>query len=357
MTNRVTAQDVALLAGVSQSTVVFALHDIPGVRISMETRRRVLDAARELRYAFLPATGIQKKVPHKRRVLALIERRSADCRFDASFGQMLLGVHRAAAFYGFTVLSFAVPPADNRRDFRAMLRRHKPGGIILSSPHTCDLDLIDWLAAKVPVVARGFLPDCEHPSVRVNDYEVGRLATDHLIRLGHVRLGALLHAPLAYPEASERLRGYQDSLLEMDMEMDQDTVACANFTPESAEEPLNALMSAEPQPTAIFASSDTVALGAMKVARNKGIHIPGDLAIVGFGDIPSAVHGDPPLTTLRVPGYASGWMAADMLIREMTGREISEPSIVLPAELIVRRSCGAFSEDLVLSHVEATLLH
>ena len=357
MRKRVTAHDVALLAGVPQSTVIFALHNVPGVRVSAETRRRVVDAARELNYVLQPATDIQKKVPHRRRALALIERRSADCRFDASFGQMLLGVHRAAAFYGFTVLSFAVPPDDDRRGFRAMLRRHKPGGIILSSPHTCDLDLIDWLAAKVPVVARGCLPDCEHPSVRVNDYEVGRLATDHLIRLGHVRLGALLHAPLAYPEASERLRGCQDSLLEMDMEMDPDMVACANFTPESVEEPLNALMSAEPQLTAIFASSDAVALGAMKVAHSKGVRIPGDLAFIGFGGIPSAVHADPPLTTLSMPAYASGWMAADMLIRGMTGRAIAKPSIVLPTELIVRRSCGAFFEEPILSLDEVTLLH
>jgi LacI family transcriptional regulator len=84
-----------------------------------------------------------------------------------------------------------------------------------------------------------------------------------------------------------------------------------------------------------------VALGALQALRRRHVRVPGDIAIVGFDDIPLAEFIDPPLTTVRLPAYGLGWGAADLLTRLITGEEIRTPQVILETELIVRESCGA----------------
>ncbi len=102
------------------------------------------------------------------------------------------------------------------------------------------------------------------------------------------------------------------------------------------------LLSLTPHPTAVFVASDAVALGALQAIRRRGLHIPRDLALVGFDDIPLAGFIDPPLTTVRLPAAGLGWGAADLLIRLIAAEEaIRNPNVVLETELIVRASSGA----------------
>jgi len=94
-------------------------------------------------------------------------------------------------------------------------------------------------------------------------------------------------------------------------------------------------------PTGLFISSDTVAIGVLRAAREHGLRIPEDLAIVGFDDIPMAVSVNPPLTTIRLPVYGIGWAAADLLISMITNGQNRDTNILLDTELIIHGSCGA----------------
>ncbi len=104
---------------------------------------------------------------------------------------------------------------------------------------------------------------------------------------------------------------------------------------------MESLLSLDPPPTAVFASSDTVAIGAMRAAKRMGYRIPEDICFVGFDDIPMAVYQDPPLTTVRLPAYGIGWAAADLLIRLIAQEEVHERNLLLESELIIRASCGS----------------
>ena len=100
------------------------------------------------------------------------------------------------------------------------------------------------------------------------------------------------------------------------------------------------LLEVTPPPTAIMTSSDLMALGAMKAAREKGLNVGGDISIIGFDDIQMAVNYHPPLTSIRQPTYEIGVMLCSMLIQLIRGEELSERQILLQPELIVRESCG-----------------
>jgi LacI family transcriptional regulator len=355
---RETALDVALLAGVSHPTAILTLNKVPGVRINDALRKRIFEAARELRYTLPTADDIESTLCTRSRTIALIERRPAECCFsDANFMRMLSGMHLAAKRYGFEMRSFAFP-ADGR-DLRTgvFLRRISPVGVIFSTPQYGDADVIADLAQELPVVVRGVLPGCSYPSVWVNKYLAANTATDHLLRLGHAQVGALLHQAATRLDIQERLRGYRDSILESDAVFDSQMVAYAGWSPEAGKRSMMALLNTRPGLSAVFASSDVVALGAIEAVRSMGLEIPDDVALVGLGDIPAAAKAEPPLTTVRKPAVAVGWLAMDMLIREISGREIAERQIALLPELIVRQSCGALLEGEILSSAKADVVH
>jgi DNA-binding LacI/PurR family transcriptional regulator len=102
------------------------------------------------------------------------------------------------------------------------------------------------------------------------------------------------------------------------------------------------LLGQTPPPTAVFSASDVVALGALSVIHAARLHVPGDIALVGFDDIPLAEYIDPPLTTIRLPAYGLGWGAGQMLTRLIADRdEVAETQVLLETKLIVRESSGA----------------
>jgi LacI family transcriptional regulator len=109
---------------------------------------------------------------------------------------------------------------------------------------------------------------------------------------------------------------------------------------------MGSLLNERPRPTAAFIASDTVALGALHAVRRHGLRVPHDFAVVGFDDIPLASFLDPPLTTVRLPAYALGWAAADLLIRLISGEETdSSAQLTLETELVLRDSSGAREND------------
>jgi LacI family transcriptional regulator len=344
MQKRVTAREVAEAAGVSRTTVSFVLNDVPGMRISEETRQRVLQVAQQLGYQ--PNISAQRLVTGQTRILAYVERQTPERAFaDAFLPQVLRGVHDAASASNYEVLFAPIPLENGANRCARLLRGGHVDGIILSGPRSDDLELRKLLEDDAPLVLQGHWPGVSVASVDVDNTAAARMATEHVIDQGHTSIGMIVHAPLAYTAATARLLGYQEAVEAAGLSDSADCIALADFTPASGETAMEELLKCKVMPTGIFAGSDTVAIGAMRAAKRKGYRIPQDIAFIGFDDIPMAVYHDPPLTSIRLPAYGIGWAAADLLIRLMGGDDIRGRNILLKSELIVRDSCGALRRE------------
>jgi DNA-binding LacI/PurR family transcriptional regulator len=148
------------------------------------------------------------------------------------------------------------------------------------------------------------------------------------------------NAPLSYSGTQERFAGYRLALSEHSLQYDPTLVGTAAFLPEAGLAAMQQLLDLPERPSALFAASDVVALGAMSAIHKAGLQIPEDIAVVGFDDIFLAAHAYPPLTTVRVPAYGLGWTTAEVLIALIEGDE-EVSSVTLETELVIRDSCGA----------------
>lgn len=339
MQKRATAQDVADLAGVSRTTVSFVLNDVSGMRISPETRQRVVNAARQLDYH--PDATARRMVKGRTGIIGFVLRQTPDQVFSDRFlPQVLMGLSKAASAQDYHLLIEPAPPDDKHSDYLRLIRERHVDGIILSGPRFDDQELIRLHVENAPVVLMGQLPNTDLPFVDVDNVGGARLATDHLIKLGHRRIGFISNARLTYTASADRLAGYRAALQAADLPFDQSLVRYGDFTSASGEVAMLELLKVEPRPTAVFVASDTVLLGALKAIRAAGLSVPGDIALVGFDDMPLAEFLDPPLTTIRLPAYGLGWGAAEMLIRRINREDIRQPAVLLDTELVVRKSCG-----------------
>jgi LacI family transcriptional regulator len=340
MAKRATAREVAERAGVSRTTVSFVLNDVPGIRISEETRQIVLQAARDLDYH--PDATARRMVSGRTHVIGFVLRQEHDQAFADRFVPVVLtGVSAAASAQGYKILFEPIPPGDNTGAYTRLTRERHVDGIVLSGPRLDDEELLRSPGQGAPVVLLGQLPNTNLPYVDVNNFGGARQAAAHLARLGHRRIGLITNADLVYTASADRRAGYQAALEEAGLPYREELVRYGDFTPQSGAVAMEQLASLDDPPTAVFVASDTVALGALQALRRRGLRVPDDMALVGFDDIQLSAFIDPPLSTVRLPAYGLGWGAADLLMRLIDGEEIRAPYVLLETELVVRESCGA----------------
>ncbi|HLF25025.1 MAG TPA: LacI family DNA-binding transcriptional regulator [Anaerolineae bacterium] len=340
---RVTSWDVAELAKVSRTTVSFVLNNVPGISLSESTRQRVLDAARKLNYH--PDSAARKLVSGKSHTLGLVLRQSPEQIFtDAFLPQVILGLGQATAQQGFHVLLNPLEPSD-RTGYARLIHEKHVDGIVLSGPRQDDRELIDLYREGVPVMLIGQLPEVEIPFVDVNAVSGAATAVNHLLDLGHRRIGMITNAPLEYTSAHQRLLGYRQALEATGSTYDDGLIKTGNFTPASGIAAMDELLKSPPHPTAVFVASDVVAMGAAQAIKRAGLRIPEDIALVGFDDVPLAAFYDPPLTTIRLPAYGLGWAAGERLIRLILGEDLAVNKLMLETELIVRESSAGRSQE------------
>ncbi len=342
MKKRVTALEVAKLAGVSRTTVSFVLNNVPGMRISEETRQRVLKATRELGYH--PDATARRMVSGQTRLIGFVLRQSPYQTYaDHFLPRVLNGLSQSAISQGYHTLIEPIPPDDHSGAYVKLINERQVDGIVLSGPRSDDEELLNIHAEGAPVVLLGQLPSSRIPFVDVDNIGGARLATQHLLELGHQRIAIITNAPTAYTASADRLCGYREALDARGIQFDESLVRFGFFTPESGYQAMTDILSIRPRPTAIFVASDTVALGAIQAIRQHGLRIPNDMALVGFDDIPLAEFVDPPLTTVRLPAFGLGWGAADLLIRLIGKEDGLDTEVLLETELVVRASSGQSS--------------
>ncbi|MFL5756749.1 MAG: LacI family DNA-binding transcriptional regulator [Chloroflexota bacterium] len=338
MPKRPTSADVASLAGVSRTTVSFVLNDRPDVKIPGDTRRRVLDAARELGYhPHAPARQLAGGVS---RVLALVMLQSPEqVAGDALLADTLRGLAYAARSGGFRVMLEPLAHDGPWQTYDATLREQHADGMVISGPRVDDKALLGLVRDGFPIVLQGSLPDLAVASVDIDNVAAARGAVEHLIGLGHRRIACITHAPVVYTAAHARLRGYRDALAAAGLEASPDLFEEAAFDASSGHAAMARLL-ARTSFDAVFVASDVVALGAIGALREAGLHVPADVSVVGFDDIPLAAYFDPPLTTVRLPAFELGQAAGRALVQR-----IADPALryrtLLPTELIVRASTAS----------------
>ncbi len=331
--------DVAKLAGVSRTTVSFVLNDVPGVKITEETRRRVLEAARELNY--YPTAAARSLASGKTRRIGLILGEGQDrLAADAFLPTFLQGVTASVHQHNYLLVLQMAEDVPSHEAYTRLIREQQVDGAILSGPRAGD-PLLDQLAdERFPLILHGRLDGYDFPSVDVDNQAGAAQAVNHLIGLGHQRIGFISNAPLFYAGAQDRFAGYKETLSEHGLAYDAELVRTADFLPETGRGAMTELLNLPERPTAIFAASDVVAMGAMTAIRAAGLTIPDEVAVVGFDDIFLASQACPPLTTVRVPAYGLGWTSAEILISLIEGEE-DVASVILDTELVTRESCGA----------------
>ncbi len=337
---RVTSLDVAKKAGVSRTTVSFVLNNVAGMQISEETRKRVLQAARDLGY--VPDAAAQALASGRSKTIGLLlARRPHVIASDMFLTQVLEVLVREVNRQGMRLLLEVAEDFENRESYLKLVRSNSIDGIIYSGPLTEDAALYSLVEHGVPTVLMGTLPGSSYYSVDVDNRAAAQRATAHLISLGHKRLACLTNARLSYSAAVDRLQGFKDALAAAKLPVDYDLIRYGEFDPESGYFQMKYILDATPPPTAIFVASDVVAFGAMEAIRERGLRIPQDIALVGFDDVPVSRYIEPSLTTIQLPVVELARRACEMVVGLIHGEQPAQSQVLLNADLVVRRSCGA----------------
>lgn len=309
---RTTIKDVALAAGVDVSTVSRAIHG--NTRISLETRDRVAAAIRDLDYR--PNVAARAMVTRKTHTFAFL----VPDLSDPNVAEFASGAEARAREEGFSMLVAGYRPRDARyRPDESFFREHRVDGILLMSPRHYPAAAFD-------------LPVATLEEARVDNRGGGALVGEFLRGLGH-RVVAFVGGQHDSPHARERVLGLQRTL---DAEA---TVRYGDWSAESGRTLTTSLLAERSDVTAIFAASDSVALGVIHALHAAGVAIPGDVSVIGFDDQAVSRHCWPALTTISQPLRAVGATAFGLLRRRIEGHE-PDPAPPLPVHLIERGSTG-----------------
>ncbi|HEY0871129.1 MAG TPA: substrate-binding domain-containing protein, partial [Acidothermaceae bacterium] len=184
------------------------------------------------------------------------------------------------------------------------------------------------------------LPSYDVPTIGATNWAGGLSATEHLIELGHRRIG-IITGPPRLQCSRARLDGYRAAIEAAGLQVDQDLVHTGDFYHEAGFTGGSRFLDLADPPTAIFASSDQMAFGVYEAARQHGLRVPSDLSVVGFDDLPEAAWTSPPLTTVRQPLAEMGMLAARTVLRMVRGEAIETLRLELATQLVVRESTAA----------------
>jgi LacI family transcriptional regulator len=339
MDERVTIKELARASGVSVGTVSRALNGYTDVR--PETRERIMRLARELDYT--PAAAARSLVTQRSHVIGVFME-TGEGHPDLQhpfFHEVLGGLKQRVGAGGFDLLLFASENPGGGYGPHSYLKRarhHNVDACALIGLEPDDPEVRRLARAEIPCV--GIDMALEGPSVEVvmSDNEGGAItAVRHLHELGHRRIATITGMIDSRPGA-DRLRGYRAAVQSLGLAYRDDYVAYGDFYAESGRELTERLLALPEPPTAIFAASDLMAIGAVRAAAEAGLRVPEDLSVVGFDDIQLAPHVNPPLTTMRQDKLGLGGAAGDALIARVAG-DTDRPALrTLPVELVVRGS-------------------
>jgi LacI family transcriptional regulator len=327
---RTTIREVARRAGVSYQTVSRVINNRP--EVSEATRALVQRAIAELDYhPNAQAVGLSR---NRTDIVGVITE-SVESRFFARIVNSIgVELQRQGRFMLLASTDVTTQPAM----IDLLQRSRRIDGMIIILPLEASLEQAQQLArSRLPLVLVDLQYEIDANYIAVNNFQGAYSATEHLIKLGHRRIG-IICGRRDLPVGEIRLDGYRAALRYYGLPYDPELVMPGDFTHRAGEAGAAHLLGLAHGPTAIFACDDDMAFGAMRECRRHGLRVPEDISVIGFDDIPEASHSYPPLTTIRQPLQEMGRIAAEYVCRSIDGAEQGRLQLTMATDLIVRHS-------------------
>ncbi len=329
----VTILDVAREASVSYSTVSRVLNNIDVVK--EETRERVLQAADCLGYvANRSARSLAGGVSG---IIGLLVRDLG----TSYIGEIVRGIDEEIAYSHYDLMLYTTHQQRIKEStYVTMLTRGMADGLIMVLPRDPQAYLDSLHEYQFPYIL------VDHQGLGGTEAAVGTTnwqgafeATEYLIQLGHHRIGFIMGTP-TMGCSKDRLVGHRAALEKHRIAFDSALVYEGDFFQPAGYAGATALLNLPEPPTAIFASNDVMAFGAMDAIRERGMHIPKDISLIGFDDIPQTAITHPPLTTVHQPLFEMGRMATKILVEYIANPNLPTRRVELPTKLVIRESCS-----------------
>ncbi|MBJ7476064.1 LacI family DNA-binding transcriptional regulator [Rhodococcus sp. (in: high G+C Gram-positive bacteria)] len=333
-----TLREIADQAGVHISTASRVLRQPEPADGWSDSALRVRQVAEELGYQ--PNLWAASLRTRKTTTIGVVMPRLT----DVVVATMFQGIEEAATAAGYSVLLSSPPDdLDAQRKAVEFLVSRQVDGLMLSSIHLPGTDFVDSLPLRsLPILLLNrhvdpapSSPNSSLPFVSGDDRLGGYLAGKHLLDCGYRDLGVIA-GPDHASTSRERVAGFRDALTEAGLELPPNRIVASEFEVQGGVDAAATLLSGNTRPDAVFTVSDTIAIGVLGVARDLGLSIPDDLALVGYNDIPVVSQLPVPLTTVRSPARKIGATGLEHLLALIAGRNVE--SVKLPVELIVRAS-------------------
>lgn len=329
-------REIADLAGVSIATVSRVLGDSPDV--SPRTRQAVLEVV--ARHPYAPRSSKAERQGGRKLIAVTVPRVQ-----EHYFATILGGISEALDEAGLgLVLHSSRTDQPSPSWLRERVAPHAvDGAILMLPPESVDeLRVLQQAGTHFAVIDPRIALDEGIPCVAATNADGARAATDHLLDLGHRRIGVIT-GPDAFAATSERLLGVEGALAGAGVLLERALIAQGDWQIASGMEAARRLLDRPHRPTAIFAFNDEMAIGVLRAAASLGIRVPEDLSVVGFDDLDRAQLVTPQLTTVRQPLAEMGRMAVSLLLRLLAGRRLDALRFELATALVVRQSTAAVS--------------
>ena len=333
-----TIRTVADLAGVSTATVSHVINETRVV--SAPLTARVLDAVEQLHYH----PDVVARSLRRRETLTLgLLVPSVEIPF---FAVVAREVEAAANDLGYSViLCNSGWSLDRERQYIHNLLARRVDGLLCISMDMTAEHIAPLLRRNTPVVLfdEGTMPGIELDAVEIDNFQGAYDATVHLLDLGHRRIGCVAGIGSS-PLNDARIYGYQQALDQAGIAFDHGVLYEGDYTADSGLVHGRALLDSPAPPTAVFAFNDLMAMGVMQAAHERNLHIPTDLAVIGFDGLPLTAFTSPPLSTVEQPVAAMSAAAIAMLLDRIRGAAPSEPRVkTFPATLVARASTVGYA--------------
>lgn len=339
----VTIYDVAKKAGVGIGTVSRVINNSP--QISPSTREKVIKVIRKLKYQ--PSAMAQGLARKKSNIIACV----VPFFTGYFYFEVLNGIQQALSTLGYDLILYNVDKLEKKEEIlKRTIRERKVDGVLLISLPISNKLVTTFRESNLPIV----LVDSYHDaldSITIENKEGAFIATEHLITLGHKRIG-MINGCLSSVPAINRLEGFKAALNKYDIAYhdtlvinvglngDPEVLHNDGFNKKAGYKAMNKLLALNGErPTAIFISSDIQATGAIKAIQEHDLKIPDDITIVGFDDIELSEYLG--LTTVHQPMYDMGTLAVNRLMDKIVGKDSNSYKTVFPTKLVIRETCGA----------------
>ncbi|MFC1535178.1 LacI family DNA-binding transcriptional regulator [Thermodesulfobacteriota bacterium] len=337
---KTTMKHIAEMVGVSVTTVSRAFHSPHMVR--KETYDRVMRICKKNRYVYNATAGdLSSK---KSTVIGLI----IPTAKDSIFGRTIMEIQERAQEVGYSIM-LGITNYNKMIEQRLLQQflERQIAGLILTGFCIGQEDYIKELVETgVPCVVRSErLDDNIISYVGFDNFKAAYSMTEYLISLNHRRIGLIIGPFSKVGRVKKRLEGYGAALEKYGIPYDPSLVIEREPTLIEGKDAMQVLMSLQEPPTAVFAASDWLAIGAMHAIKERGLHVPEDVSVAGFDNIDVAPYIDPPLTTLRTPAYEMAEKAIEVLLEMILNVANGVRQYCLDTDIIIRESCAFYKDD------------